>query len=193
MRKRYGVIALVGMIVLALVATTNPAGASASGTAVFTCNVTLPIWPTTNGPAVNCNGKASGYVVGSTTTGQHYEILAANDRFVGAASSYRETCIANEPLTGTAKGTTYTYGLQRIVGPQGTATSATPFNWSRVGTTAVITLGAGTITWTSGAIARGRSGVAVAHFAVTSPLVPPNCANPKKVKAAIQGAALFIT
>jgi len=191
--RKIVVLTIVGLLAL-IVAMPGPAGASASGGTVYNCNVTLPVWPTTSGGAVNCNGTANGVITGSTTTGAAYALDAINSKLVGAASSYSETCgPGGIPLTGTAKGTFFVYNLKALAGPSGSATAAAPFNWSRVGSTAVITLGKGTITWNNGKIARGTSGVSVANFVVTAPQPPPTCAAPKKVNASITGVAILIS
>jgi hypothetical protein len=193
-RKRLFLIAVVGLSLGALLGVSLPAHASISGTAFFQCTVKLPVWPTPNGPAVKCNGTATGFITGTKTTGGVYTGTAANDKFVGAAATYRETCIGPEPVNGFANGT-FTVSNMTLTNPssqkgQGSA----KFNWTRVGVNAIITLSGGLVkkTPTGATVAKGSSGVAAALFIPTS--TPGNC-NPggaKPLTALITGQSFFI-
>ncbi|MGH2796052.1 MAG: hypothetical protein ACRDKG_17310 [Actinomycetota bacterium] len=188
--RKLGIVAVVGCLAL-VIAVPGSAGASVTGSTVFTCNVSLPVWPTANGPAVNCIGKTSGYLQGQTTTGTPWKAVAANANFVGAAAKYSETCTFNEPLNGKANGTFSASGI-KATNPAGTASSSgTNFVWTRIGTTALINLTGGTVFLPQGKVATGTRGTAVAAFAPKSPLPPGTCTNPKPLNAFIAGVAVF--
>ena len=188
--RKFGIVVLVGLLAL-VIGLPGPAGASATGATVFNCNVTLPIWPTANGPAVNCKGKTTGYIQGQTTVGTAYKVAPLNDSFTGAAAKYSETCTFNEPLNGKANGTISISGINSIQ-PAGTASaSGINFVWTRIGSTALINLTGGTIFLPGGKQAKGQRGTAVAAFAPTSPIPPGTCTNPKPLKATIVGVAVF--
>lgn len=189
--RKLGIVALVACIAL-VIGLPGPAGATVTGTTVFNCNVNLPIWPTANGPAVNCVGKTTGYLQGQTTApASAYKVAAANSNFVGAAAKYSETCTFNEPLNGKANGTFSATGLRSIT-PAGTASSSgTNFVWTRIGSTALINLTGGTIFLPGGKQAKGTRGTSAAAFAPTSPIPPGTCTAPKPLKATIVGVAVF--
>jgi len=169
----------------------GPAGANVTGATIYNCNVTLPVWPTANGPAVNCIGKTTGYLQGKTTTGAAFKVAAANSNFVGAAAKYSETCTFNEALNGKANGTFSASGLKSIT-PAGTASSGgTAFVWTRIGSSALINLTGGTVFLPGGKQAKGAKGTSAAVFAPTSPIPPGTCTAPKPLKATIVGVAYF--
>ena len=81
--RKLGIVALVACIAL-VIGLPGPAGASVTGSTVFNCNVKLPVWPTANGPAVNCIGKTTGYLQGQTTApASAYRVAALNSGFAG--------------------------------------------------------------------------------------------------------------
>lgn len=185
--RKLGIVAVVGCLALVIA---MPAGATVTGATVFNCTVKLPVWPTANGPAVNCNGKTTGYLQGQTTTGAAYKVAAANSNFTGAAAKYSETCTANEPLNGKANGTFFVNGLRSIT-PAGTASGQAAFIWTRIGSSALINLSAGKITLPGGKLATGSRGTAAAVFAPTKPIPTGTCTAPKPLTATIVGVALF--
>lgn len=189
--RKVVVVATIACVAL-VIGLPGPAGANVTGATVFNCNVSLPVWPTANGPAVNCVGKTTGYLQGQTTApATPYKVAAANANFVGAAAKYSETCTFNEPLNGKANGTFSASGL-RSIQPAGTASSAgTAFVWTRIGSTALINLTGGTIFLPGGKQAKGTRGTSAAAFAPTSPIPPGTCTNPKPLKATIVGVAYF--
>jgi hypothetical protein len=191
--KRATVVVLVTGLALAVALVgAGPAGASVQGLGQFRCTVFLPIWPATSAqsPPVDCNGKATGVVTGVTTTGQRYNLTAANDPFTGHVNDYSETCTFNEPLNGFANGTTSITGLQGSFGG-GKATGT--FIWTRVGITAVIALPTGTITFNQGnrKAVQNQVGRAVAVFRPVSPATGRTCAAPGPLTADIVGAVLW--
>jgi hypothetical protein len=188
--RKLGIVALVGLLAL-VIGLPGPAGASATGATVFNCNVTLPVWPTANGPAVNCTGKTTGYIQGTMVGGGAYRVAPVNDNFTGAAAKYSETCTFNEALNGKANGTISITGINSIT-PSGTASaSGINFVWTRIGSSALINLTKGTIFLPGGRTATGQRGTAVAAFAPTSPIPPGTCTAPKPLKATIVGVAVF--
>ena len=188
--RKLGLVIVVGCLAL-VIAVPGPASGSTTGGAVFNCNVSLPVWPTANGPAVNCVGKTSGYIQGQTTTATAYRVAPTNANFVGAAAKYSETCTFNEPLNGKANGTFSASNIRSIT-PAGTANlSGTNFVWTRIGTTALINLTGGTLFLPAGKVATGNRGTAAAAFAPTSPIPPGTCTAPKPLKATIVGVAVF--
>ncbi|MGH2728601.1 MAG: hypothetical protein ACRDKS_16645 [Actinomycetota bacterium] len=189
--RKLGVVAMVACIAL-VIGLPGPAGASVTGATVFNCNVSLPVWPTANGPAVNCVGKTTGYLQGQTTApAKAYRVAAANSSFIGAAAKYSETCVFNEPLNGKANGSFSASGLRSIT-PAGTASSSgTAFVWTRIGSSALINLTGGTIFLPMGKQAKGSRGTSAAAFAPTSPIPPGTCTKPKPLKATIVGVAIF--
>ncbi|MGH2785990.1 MAG: hypothetical protein ACRDJ1_12065 [Actinomycetota bacterium] len=189
--RKLGIVAVVGCLAL-VIALPGPAGATVTGGTVFNCNVTLPVWPTANGPAVNCTGKTTGYLQGKTTTGTPFKVAAANSQFLGAAAKYSETCTFNEPLNGKANGTFSASGLKAVKPTAGTANSSgTNFVWTRIGSSALINLTGGAVFLPNGMVATGNRGTAAAAFAPTAPLPPGTCTAPKSLKATIVGAAYF--
>ncbi len=189
--RKLGIAALVACIAL-VIGLPGPAGASVTGATVFNCNVSLPVWPTPSGPAVNCVGKNSGYLQGRTTApASAYKVAAVNAGFVGAAATYSETCTFNEPLNGKANGTFSSSGLTSITPAGSASSSGTAFVWTRIGSTALINLTGGTIFLPGGKQAKGSRGTAAAAFAPTSPIPPGTCTAPKPLKATIVGVAVF--
>jgi hypothetical protein len=190
-RKSLFLVTVVGLLVGALVATMVPAGASITGTAEFSCTVRLPVWPTSNGPQVVCNGKATGFITGARTNGQRYNGLIVNDTLKATAATYSETCIGPEPVNGFARGTFAISGIQLSGSVTGTGTSTANFNWTRVGVNALITLSNGVVKKGATIIARGNSGIAAAAFIPTS--TPGNCNAPRPLTALIIGQTLLIS
>ena len=189
--RKLGIVALVACIAL-VIGLPGPAGASVTGATVFNCNVKLPIWPTANGPAVNCVGKTTGYFQGQTTApATAYRVAALNSGFLGAAAKYSETCTFNEPLNGKANGTFSASNLRSIT-PAGSASSAgTNFVWTRIGSSALINLTGGTIYLPGGKQAKGARGTSAAVFAPTKPIPTGTCTAPKPLNATIIGVAVF--
>ena len=187
--KRLGLFALL-LVLLLVMAIPGPAGATVTGSAVFECIVKLPRWPAvgTPGPPVDCKGTGVGAVEGKTTLNKNYALVAAAlNNFNGHANKYSETCTFNEPLNGKADGKTT---IKKLKGtPAGSATATNNFVWTRIGSTAVIQLSAGLITWPNGTKATGSRGTAVAAFVPAS--APGTCTAPKKLTAVIVGVALF--
>jgi hypothetical protein len=190
-RKRLFLITVVGLLVGMLVSTGLPASASITGGAEFSCTVRLPVWPTSNGGVVTCNGKATGFITGARTNGQRYNGLIVNDTLKATTTSYSEQCIGPEPVNGFAKGTFTISGIQLSGSVTGTGTASAQFNWTRVGVNAIITFSNGTVKKGSTVIAKGNSGVAAAVFIPTS--TPGNCNAPKPLTALIIGQSVLIT
>ena len=188
--RKLGIVLIVGCLAL-VIGIPGSAGATVTGSTVFNCNVSLPVWPTANGPAVNCVGKTSGYLQGKTTIGTQYKVAPLNANFVGAAAKYSETCTFNEPLNGKANGT-FSASNIRSIQPAGVASSTgTAFVWTRIGSTALINLTGGRINLPNGTFALGNRGTAAAAFAPTGPIPPGTCTAPKPLKATIVGVAYF--
>jgi len=186
--RKLAAIVLVGM--LALLVALPSAGASATGIATVNCTVFLPVWPTPNGPPVDCKGKSSGLIEGKTTTNTTYVLAPTNATFDGHADKYSETCTFNEALNGKANGTLFTTGIRSVI-PAGTASSAIKFVWTRIGSSAIINLGAGTVTLPGGKKATGSKGTSVAAFIPEKPLPPGTCTAPKPLTSLIVGVALL--
>jgi hypothetical protein len=171
------------------IALPGPAGASATGTATVNCTVNLPVWPTPNGPPVDCKGSSLVLVEGKTTTGSNY-VLAGNGAFDGHADKYSETCVSNQALNGKANGTLITTNIHSVT-PAGTAKSSIKFVWTRIGSSAIINLGAGVVNLPGGKTATGSKGTSVAVFVPTKPIPPGTCTAPKPLTAHIVGAAVL--
>ena len=187
--RKIALLALVAVIAL-VIAIPGPAGASATGASVFNCKVLLPVWPTTAGPAVDCNGKISGVIEGKTTANKNYVIAPTNNSFNAHANKYKEVCTANEPINGSADGTISAPSVKSVQ-PGGTAAiSGINFVWSRIGATAVVNLTGGNIFFhKTGATATGNRGTALAAFA---PNKLGTCAAPAtNMTATIVGVTLF--
>jgi hypothetical protein len=165
------------------------AKASAQGASVFNCNVILPVWPTSAGPAVDCSGKATGVLIGKTTAGANYVIAPANKPFNAHATFYKEVCTGGEPINGSAAGSITISGVKSVT-PGGTANvSGINFVWTRIGSTAIVNLSGGTIYFSNGAQASGNKGTSLAAFA---PSKLGTCTKPAiNMKATIVGAAIF--
>jgi hypothetical protein len=161
-------VALIGALLPAA-----PAAASAGGGAlVFTCNATLPSWPSDNGTGGRCDNLASagaGVHDGSAAT---FNSLNAN------VTSYSEPCVAGEPpLVGFASGNATAGGANTVT---------FNFDWTRVGLAAVVT---GTVTSVDGS-SHGGTALAAAAFAPLPPLgtCGPNGARP--LSAVVAGVGL---
>jgi hypothetical protein len=190
-RKRLFLITVVGLLVGVLVGVQLPANASITGAAEFSCTVKLPVWPTSNGGVVKCNGKATGFITGTRTNGLRYNGVIGNDTLTATTTSYSEQCIGPEPVNGFAKGSFVIQGIQLSGSITGTGTSTAQFNWTRVGVNAVVTFSNGTIKKGATVVAKGNSGVAGAVFIPTSS--PGNCTAPKPLTALIAGVSVLIT
>lgn len=191
MRKTFMAVVVLGLL-SAVLLVPAPSGANVQGFASFNCNVTLPVWPTANGGPVHCLGNGKAVLQGKTTSGTAYRATTTNGKFDGAASFYNEKCTFNEALNGSAGGTTHISGLTSQLG---SASAHTPFAWTRLGLTAVITLPpGGTVNFANGKVAKGTgTGRAVAVFRPTQPGVGGRtCTAPGQQKANIQGVALFL-
>jgi hypothetical protein len=183
-------VAIVAFVALMAMTLALPgAKASAVGATVFNCKVTLPVWPTSAGPAVDCNGKTSGVIEGKTTANKQYVIAPANAAFSAHATFYKEVCTGGEPINGSAAGT-FSAPSVKSVSPAGTASiSGIQFVWTRIGATALVNLRGGTISFSNGSIATGNVGNSVAAFA---PNKLGTCTKPAiNEVATIVGVAVF--
>ncbi len=162
-----------------------------AGDTEFSCNVFLPVWPTTAGGPVTCSGKANGALAGNLDGGGLFALTAANDPWVANASGYSERCTFNEPLNGFASGT---YSISGLSGTPSTATATGTFVWTRIGVNAIVTLpkAGGRIFFSNGRTASpGANGVAVAVFRPVSPLTGRTCSAPGPLTAQVTGLAQF--
>jgi hypothetical protein len=165
------------------------AKASAQGASVFNCKVFLPVWPTSAGPAVDCNGKATGVLAGKTTANKQYVISPANKPFNAHATFYKEVCTGGEPINGSAAGTISISGVKSVAPPGTANVSGIRFVWTRIGATALVNLSGGTISFSNGWIATGNVGTSLAAFA---PSKLGTCTKPAiGMTATIVGAAVF--
>ena len=184
-------VAVLGLL-SAIVLAPATSGANVQGLATFNCNVYLPVWPTATGGPVHCLGTGNTVIQGKTTSGASYRATKTGGSFDGAASYYNEKCTFNEALNGSAGGVTHFYGLTSQLG---SASAHTPFAWTRVGVTAVISIPpGGTVNFSNGAVAVGTgTGRAIAVFRPTNPAVGKRtCTAPGYQNANIVGTALFL-
>ena len=184
---------------------TIPAGASATGGAVFVCRARFGPFPTgggTCGGGPPVPGAALGVGAGLDNFGHPYVVSGLGT--FAAAFNYVSAC-----LLGTANGTATITGLTAVHSDITTsvpvvtvvgATITTSFTWVRVGSVAVIVMFSTRVTFTNGHFAVSASpvsgildSVAVATF---TPLPPPlgpgvgNCLSPTPTDALVIGAAV---
>lgn len=111
-----------------------PGHAEGGGTVVFEGDVTLATFPCPGGPGCVANFNADVAMGTTVTTGPGVGVVTG----VSATVNYSEVCTAGEALTGSARGTATLTGTNVT----GTVLPLTvPFQWTRVGTVAVITGG----------------------------------------------------
>jgi hypothetical protein len=193
-RKTLFLITVVGLLVGVLVSTALPASATITGGVEFSCSVNLPVWPTGNGGVVTCNGKATGFITGTTTTGTRYNGVINNDTLMATTVGYDEQCgpDGQVPVNGFANGTATISGIQTSGAYTGKSTASTAFLWTRNGATAIISLSQGVVKRANGTVlAKGNFGVAAAAFIPTSTSRPGTCTDPQPLTARIIGQALF--
>ena len=169
MRHRKSLVPTVlALTVLALLAAAAPAAASVSGSVSFHCTAKLPAYPTPEGYGI-CEGDTTPAVAdvnlsGLDTSSVPYAV--AGQGAFGAAFTYTQACIANEPpLVGTARGTATVVDAPAVYG--GTPTRAdveAQFRWSRVGIQATVVVTGWQIRFSNGRTATGTNGAGEAVF-----------------------------
>lgn len=193
MKKK--LIALVAAVVAVVPFLPGTASAQAAGALAFECTAKLSAFPSP-GSSGTCSGRvkpqgtAAGAVVGLSNEGNPYVIVGAGD--FNASFTYAEACVANEPpAIGTANGTATISGVPAIhKGELTTASGSLTFSWTRVGLTAVITIGSTSLSFANGGTDNPALGAATAAFA---PIIGPanTCPSGGPLEAQVAGVAAF--
>lgn len=149
-----------------------------TGTGSFQCAVSMPDFPTDNGPPVTCSGRAIVTLTGTFDTGGQYVLAGVGVPLTASADWYRETCTLNQPLNGFTSGV---FTISGLIGSGGGATMTGGFVWTRIGVTGLVLLPrlGSRISFNDGRTSRWISNAqATAVFRPVSPLPPPSCSAP---------------
>ncbi len=164
--RRTALVAVVAAV--APVAVPAPAAANATGSVAFHCTAHLPSWPTTAGWGECSNGTtpALGYVTLSGLDGGNAPYAVQGPGAFHAEFNYFSACIANEPpLLSTASGVATVEDVPAVHrGLFTTADVHADFQWTRIGTSAVILVTRWSIEFFHGGTAGGSTGAGTATF-----------------------------
>jgi hypothetical protein len=186
-RARRRAVVIVGVMTLAMSLLATPASAVGSGPIFVRGTASLPNFPAPNGSGGAFAGQASGHLTGVGRTGP-YSITYLSQP-ANASFTYNEPLVTC-PATGTASGSFIVSGAS--IGTHNNFVLSGNFNWTRVGTSAAVTLSGVTLTL-HGAVAE-TGGTGTLHGTFEAPNAVSNClagGGPLSATVILEGQVFF--